>query len=102
MKNHNQQKKLRTTTMDLFNKIEELNNKNEILECQLVIDTLEKQIIAIEDIIESWEIEKKKLYSFQKNKLKIYNRRLSKLRCIQQSLYNSFDYHMSIIEKLNS
>ena len=102
MKNHNQQKKLRTTTMDLFNKIEELNNKNEILECQLVIDTLKKQIIAIEDIIESWEIEKKKLYSFQKNKLKIYNRRLSKLRCIQQSLYNSFDYHMSIIEKLNS
>ena len=46
-------------------------HKNEILECQIVIDTLEKQIIAIEDIIESWEIEKKKLHSFQKNKLKI-------------------------------
>lgn len=102
MKNNNQQKKLETTTTDLFNKIEELNNKNEILECQIVIDTLKKQIIAIEDIIKSWEIEKKKLHSFQKNKLKICNKRLSKLRYIQQSLYSSFDYHMSIIEKLNS
>ena len=79
--------------------MEELNDRNETLECQIVIDTLEKQIISIENIIKSWEIEKKKLHSFQKNKLKIYNKRLSNLRYIQQLLYNFFDYHMSIIEK---